>query len=142
MRGPSSVSPASTGEGKHSNPYVYVYSLKLRNDGEKNVRGVLWEFVAADLNSGTELNRRRFTSLAAISHGKTVTLRATSLSPPTTVVTTGGLGKDQLSQFRSSADIKCVLYADGTAWDANPGKADCAELRKAAAEARPPKANH
>ncbi|HYW73971.1 MAG TPA: hypothetical protein VE961_23310, partial [Pyrinomonadaceae bacterium] len=99
------------------------------------VRGVLWEYVASDLDSGAELNRRRFTNLEEIAAGKTATLSGTSSLPPTSIVTSGGLGKNGESPYKSSADIKCVLYDDGTEWAAGGAK-DCDELRKAHDDAR------
>jgi hypothetical protein len=113
-----------------------MYFLKVQNAGEKEVRSVLWEYVATDLSTGAELNRRRFTTIEDIGRGKTVTLRGTSSSPPTNVVTQGGLEKNGQSPFTSSAEIKCVLYADGTAWEDSKGEPYCAELREAEAQPR------
>jgi hypothetical protein len=134
LRGASPVPGPSSGEGKLS--YSYIYSLKVRNESEKGVRSVLWEYVAADLDSGAELNRRRFTTIEDIGRGKVATLRGTSSSPPTSVVTQGGLEKNGESPFRSRAEIKCVLYADGTVWEADRSQTYCAELREADAKAR------
>ena len=134
LRKPSPVPSPSPGEGKSS--YSYIYSLKVKNVGEKEVRSVLWEYVAADLDSGAELNRRRFTTIEDVGRGKVATLRGTSFSPPTNVVTKGDLEKGGQSSFRSSAEIKCVLYADGTVWEAGGGEPYCAELRQADAQAR------
>jgi hypothetical protein len=116
--------------------YLYTYSLKIKNAGEKEVRSVLWEYVAADLESGAELNRRRFTTIEDIGRGKVATLRNTSSSAPTNVVTKGGLEKGEQSPFRSRAEIKCVLYADGTTWEVAKGEPYCAELREADTQAR------
>lgn len=133
LRGSSPVPGPSSVEGKLA--YSYTYSLKVKNAGEKEVRSVLWEYVAADLDSGAELNRRRFTTIEDVGRGKVATLRGTSSSPPTNVVTKGGLEKDGQSPFKSRAEIKCVLYADGTVWEAGSGEPYCAELRQADARA-------
>jgi hypothetical protein len=125
LRKPSPVSSPSPGEGKSS--YSYIYSLKVKNVGEKEVRSVLWEYVAADLDSGAELNRRRFTTIEDVGRGKVATLRGTSFSQPTNVVTKGDLEKGGQSAFRSSAEIKCILYADETVWEAGGGEPYCAE---------------
>jgi len=128
LRGSSPVPGPSTGDEKL--PYSYTYSLKVKNSAEKEVRSVLWEYVAADLDSGAELSRRRFTTIEDIGSGKVATLRGTSSSAPTNVVTKGGLEKNGQSPFRSRAEIKCVLYADGTVWEAGGGEPYCAELRQ------------
>lgn len=134
LRGPTPVPSPSLSEGNL--PYSYIYSLKVKNVGEKEVRSVLWEYVAADLETGAELNRRRFTTIEDIGRGKVATLRGISSSPPTNVVTQGGLEKNGQSPYRSSAEIKCVLYADGTVWEAGSGEPYCARLRQADADAR------
>jgi hypothetical protein len=115
-------------------PYLYVYSLKVRNEGGKKIRGVFWEYVATDRDSGAELNRRRFISLQEVGPAEVATLRAEYPSPPTYLVTPGGLGKDERSPFTSSAEIRCVLYADATVWEADGGQKDCTELRQADAQ--------
>jgi hypothetical protein len=116
-------------------PDVYVYSLEVKNVGEKKVLGVSWEYVAADRASGAELNRRPFASIQAISPSKVATLSGRHPSPPTNIVTASGLGKDELTPFTSSAEFRCVLYADGTVWQASGADKECAELRRAEAEA-------
>lgn len=140
LRGPSTVPNTSKVQGRPS--YIYGYSLKVKNIGEKKVRGVLWEYVAVDLANGDELKRRRFVNIEDVGHGKMVTLRAASSSPPTDVVTTGGLGQNDHTPFRSMAEIKCVLYADDTVWQAGGGGEYCAALREAYSQARAPKGNH
>jgi hypothetical protein len=117
-------------------PYFYVYSLKVKNVGGKKVRGVFWEFVAADRVSGAELNRRRFISRQEISPGEVAALRAESPSAPTNRVTPEGLREDARSPFTSSVEIKCVLYVDATVWEAGGSDKECAELRRADAQAR------
>ena len=75
LRKPSPVPSPSPGAGK--SPYSYIYSLKVKNVGEKEVRSVLWEYVAADLDSGAELNRRRFTTIEDVGRGKEATRAST-----------------------------------------------------------------
>lgn len=117
-------------------PYYYLYSLRVRNEGGKKIRGVYWEYVATDRDGGAELNRRRFITIQEIGPGEAATLRAQSPSPPTNLVTPGGLNKDERSPFTSSAEVKCVLYTDATVWEADEGRTECAELRRADAQAR------
>jgi hypothetical protein len=135
LRGPSPIRnplPAPS-------TYVYVYSLKIRNESGKIVRGVYWEYVASDRDNGAELNRRRLINIQKVGRGEVVTIHTEYPSPPTNIVTPEGLGKDERSPFTSSAEIRCVLYADGTAWQAEGGEEQCAELRQADARVHGPK---
>ena len=133
LRAPSAI-PGSPFPARGKRPYFYAYSLKVRNESGKKVRGVFWEYVAADRDGGAELNRRRFISIQEIGPGEVATLRIEHPSPPTNLVTPGGLGKDERSPFTSSAEVKCVLYADATVWEADGGHRECAELREADAQ--------
>lgn len=133
LRAPLPV-PGGPPPNQRQLPYFYIYSLKVRNAGEKKVRGVFWEYVAADPVGGAELNRRPLISIQNIGPGRVATLRVRSPSPPTNRVTSGGLEKDARSPFTSSAEIKCVLYADTTVWEADGGDKECAELRRADAQ--------
>jgi hypothetical protein len=128
----SSPTPNSSSPGT----YFYLYSLKIRNESGKGVRGVYWDYVASDNESDAELNRRQIINIQEINAGEVATLSAEYPSPPTNIVTAGGLGKDERSPFKSSADIRCVLYADGTVWQVEGGEKDCAELRQADARIR------
>jgi hypothetical protein len=135
LRAPSPIpGPSLPNRGKLFD--VYVYSLEVRNVGEKKVRGVFWEYVAADRGSGAELNRRQFIIIQGIGPGRAATLSARSPLAPSNLVTAGGLGKDERSPFTSSAEIRCVLYADDTVWESGGGAQECAELRQADAQAR------
>jgi len=136
LRGASSVPSRAPGE------HFYVYTLKVRNESGKNVRGVYWDYVALDRDNGAELNRRRMINVQKVGRGEVATLHIEYPSPPTNVVTPGGLGKDQRSPFTSSADIRCVLYEDGTTWQADGGEKQCAELREADERMRDRKAKH
>lgn len=118
-------------------PYFYVYSLKVKNAGLKKISGVDWEYVTTDPVSGAELGRRRVINYQEVKPGKVTTLRVEYPSPPTNVVTPEGLGENERSPFKSSAEIKCVLYADATVWEvAGEEGGRCAELRRVDAEVR------
>ena len=112
-------------------PYFYVYSLTVKNVGTKKIRGIYWDYVSSDLASGAELGRRKIINYEGIAPGKVKTLRVEYSSPPTNLVTPEGLGKDERSPFKSTAEIKCVLYRDSTVWhDPSEKEEICSELRQ------------
>ena len=138
LRGPSPIPSPRSGQNK----YFYVYSLTIRNESGKNVSGIYWEYVATDPDNLTELNRRRLITIQKVGSGQIATLSTEYPSPPTNIVTPGGLGKDKRSPFTSSAEIKCVLYDDGSAWQAEGGEDQCAELRHAEKQESEQKGRH
>ncbi|HKO62288.1 MAG TPA: hypothetical protein VJV03_14080 [Pyrinomonadaceae bacterium] len=118
-------------------PYFYVYSLKVKNAGLKKIRGVVWEYVTTDPVNGAELGRRRVINHQELRRGEVTNLRVEYPSPPTNVVTAEGLGDDERAPFKSSAEIKCVLYADATVWEVGGAEGEaCAELLRVDAKVR------
>lgn len=114
----------------HDGPrYYYLYTLKVKNAGPKAIQAVFWEYVTADPSDGAELGRRKLINHQKIKPGAAATLVAKSASPPTNLVTAQGPGAGEPPP-RERAEIKCVLYADGTAWQPPEARgAECEELR-------------
>jgi hypothetical protein len=95
------------------------------------------ENVTTDPVSGVELGRRPIINYQDVRPDEVKTLRVEYPSPPTKLVTPESLGEDERSPFRSSAEIKCVLYEDDTVWEDTSGKGEaCAELRQVDAKVR------
>lgn len=124
LRYPAPTSPFPRG-GRL--PYVYHYTAKIRNEGAKEIRAVLWEYVVTDPGSKRELGRHQFFHSEKISEREEATLRGRSNSEPSKVVSAEGLEKDKRSPYDERVEIRCVAYADGTLWT-HPaaGRFDCA----------------
>lgn len=97
-------------------PYVYHYTAKIRNEGAKEIKALLWEYVVSDPGSKRELGRHQFFNSERISEREEATLRGRSTSEPSKVVTAEGLGRDKRSPFDERFEIRCLVYADGTLW--------------------------
>ena len=109
----------------------YNYSMKFRNDGAKAIKAVAWEYLFLDPVTKKEEGKHRFNSYQKVGSNKNATLEAKSASPPSHVVSIGGLGKNQRSPFLEKAVIKCVLYSDGTEWKHPESKGnECEDLRR------------
>lgn len=112
-------------------PYVYRYTAKIRNDGAKEIKGIVWEYVLNDPGSKKELGRHQFYSYEKISGREQATLRGKSTAAPSKVVTVQGLEKDGRSPFDESVEIRCVMYADGTWWiHPSAGEFECFNLKR------------
>ncbi len=109
-------------------PVFYVYSLKLKNVGATEVAGVAWDYIFVDPNLNAEVGRHQFLSYEEISAQKTATLRSELRSPPIRAI---GATTGKHSNYKETAIIQCVLYADDTMWK-NPKAKDgvCEFLRQ------------
>ena len=116
-------------------PSYYVYSLTVRNGGRKSIKAVAWEHTFTDAGGNRVLGRHQFASYDKKGGGdRRATFRAASASAPSKVVTPEGLAEDECSPYTERAQLRCVLYKDGTLWE-HPAARDagCDWLRRAEA---------
>lgn len=116
------VSPGSTDPREisgSSRPWItrYIYRMKVRNDGPKQIKAVCWDYVFSDLLTGQEVGRHRFRSVGKIGCGKERTVSVVyKLPPPVKVVSVKALEKDADRPFTERVEIQYVAFSDGTSW--------------------------
>lgn len=98
---------------------VYIYEVKVRNDGEKAIRALDWEYVFYEPGTEQEVGRRRFVSKLNISPGKAKSLVIRSASPPTGSINAAKVGKKPRDQYTEQIVINRIEYADGSVWQAS-----------------------
>lgn len=96
-------------------PVAYIYSLKIKNVGKQEIRGVLWDYIVTDPASKRELGRKHFWGRSRLKPDRSETMKARLPSPPSRVISAEG-GPNGQSLTTDQADIRCVLYADGSWW--------------------------
>jgi len=111
-------------------PVVYVYSMKIKNNGGKIIEGVAWDYDFIDKSSNRELGRHQFLSYERVGTGKTVTFKSQLRSPPTRIVQASN-SREKHPQLTERAVIQCVLYTDDSSWRNQDAPIDaCSLLRK------------
>lgn len=111
--------------------FMYVYSMKIRNHGSKEIDGVAWDYVFLDPKTSAELGRHQFLSFERVAADKTVTFQSEQRTPPVRAIRTQASEANKHENLSEKSEIKCVLYADGTTWrDANTSDDVCNLLRK------------
>lgn len=113
----------------------YVYSMTIKNAGDKRILGVAWDYVFSDPNGPTEVGRHEFLTYKKIGAGNQGVLENPLRSPPTRVLKSSQHTTNHL-QLVQRATIECVLFDDDTTWR-NP-QAD-QDICKALANAQPPR---
>jgi hypothetical protein len=115
----------------------YVYRMKLRNDGEKAISAVDWEYQFLDPDTGQQLDHHRFTSFGRIKPGKSSTLESASITPPSKLISAGAMGHGKKPTYKERVVVKCVAYSDGTVgWHDSGDKDDCERLQLLAKKRR------
>jgi hypothetical protein len=96
----------------------YVYQLRVRNGGDRIVKAIVWEYVFSDPYSGKELTRHTFSNEVNLLPGRTKTLTANSLKPPSRVITAQMLTNNVTGNYDEKVRIRHITYNDGTEWQA------------------------
>jgi len=97
---------------------TYIYEVKIRNTGEKDVRTLTWDYVFFDPVAEREVGRRRFVSEVRIGPGKTRNVVVRSSSSPTGTIDVAKAGKKSQELYSEQVIIQSVGYADGSVWKA------------------------
>ena len=101
---------------------TYIYEVRVRNTGEKEIRTLVWEYVFFEPGTERELGRRRFISRVSMGPAKTRNLAERSSSPPTGTIDARKAGKKSRDQYSERVVIQRIEYADGSVWQAASNK--------------------
>ena len=97
---------------------TYIYEVKLRNTGIKEIRTLTWEYEFLELGTERVVGRLQMTSKVNLSPGKTRNVLVRTTSSPTGTVDATKAGKKPSEQYSERIIIRTVSYADGTVWNA------------------------
>lgn len=125
----SSSSDDSPSFAERKGPF-YMYSLEIQNDGSKPIKAIRWNYMIFDSKTNEELGTHEFESFEKVGHNRAKSLTAKSRLSPTRVVPIQVTDK---SATIERVIIKCVLYEDGSLWQANvTDRPVCEALRRRA----------
>jgi hypothetical protein len=111
--------------------FSYVYSMKIRNTGAKEIEGVAWDYIFLDPATSAEVGRHQFLSFQKVEPAKTATFQSELRTPPVRTIRTQTVAENKHGKLSEKSEIRCVLYADGTTWRAPSTSEDvCNLLRK------------
>jgi hypothetical protein len=109
---------------------VFVYSLEIQNEGKKPIKAIRWNYIIFDSKTREELGTHEFESFEKVDRGKAKSLTVKSRLSPTRVVPIQVTDKSATTE---QVVIKCVVYEDGTMWQASvTDRPVCEALRRRA----------
>lgn len=114
LRNPVTI-PQPDAEGK--SPNVYTYKAKFKNNGEKEIKTLVWEYVVFEPGTEREVGRLQFVSEVKIASGKTKSLAISCLSPPSDTINVKDTSKKLRDQYTDKVVIHSIEYSDGTFWE-------------------------
>jgi hypothetical protein len=90
----------------------YTYQIKVRNNGTKTIKKVVWEYVFLDPLTNRELGRHQFTSKTNIEASETGNLVMKNFSPPSNSIAAKDAGKKGTDLYKETILIKSVEFED------------------------------
>ena len=96
----------------------YRYRVTLRNDGNKTIRSIDWDYVFIDQAAQQLVARHQFTSDETIKPGKTKEIYVLYLTPPVRTVSAERLASKQPLPYTEHVVIARLVYFDGSIWQA------------------------
>jgi hypothetical protein len=112
-------------------PYVYEYSVEVRNDFGKKIKWQSWVYLLSDPSTRKELGRHEFVTFDKIAPGEKKTLHGRKRSSPSRLISADDLKKKNGPAYDERVEFRCVAYDDGTFWHrASMQESECAETEK------------
>lgn len=112
-------------------PYVYDYSVEVRNDFTKKIRWVSWIYILSEQRTRKELGRHEFVTFKKIAPGQKTTLSGRKRSSPSRLISADDLKKKNGPGYEERVEFRCVAYDDGTFWrQPSMSESECAETEK------------
>ncbi|HEX8853297.1 MAG TPA: hypothetical protein VF754_07410 [Pyrinomonadaceae bacterium] len=103
-------------QGQRPARYVFAYKVSIRNDSEKVIKAVDWDYLFYDAATGDAAGLHQFTSEEKIGAGKTKQLVFTIPTPPTRTVSAHALNDGERDNLGERVRIVRILYMDGSVW--------------------------
>lgn len=95
--------------------HAYRYTARVRNDGDKTINSIDWDYLFIDPTTQGEVARHRFTSDVTLKPGKSKEISVLYPVEPFKKVSAGMLDKKQPT-YQEQVVLMRVQYSDGTAW--------------------------
>lgn len=90
----------------------FVYRARVRNNADRNIKAIQWDYVFLDPITNAELQRHTFYSEVKLRPGKTKLLVESSPTPPTRIIPLRLLFTDSSLTYIERVEIRSVIYAD------------------------------
>ena len=94
----------------------YRYRLTLRNDSNKTIKSIDWDYVFIDQAAQQLVARHQFTSDETIKPGKTKEIYVLYLTPPVRTVSAERLASKEPLPYTEHIVIARLVFSDGSIW--------------------------
>lgn len=96
--------------------YAFLYKVSLRNNTNKTIKAIDWDYIFFRNDTQSETGRLEFTSEEKIGPGKTKELNVMARRPPAKTVSVYALDKTERQGLDEQVVIMRLEYTDGSIW--------------------------
>ena len=96
--------------------YVFNYKVSIRNNSDKTIKSIDWDYVFFSANTQSEAGRLEFASDEKIGPGKNKELNVMARKPPAQTISVYALDKREQQGLDGQIVIVRVEYTDGSVW--------------------------
>lgn len=111
---PSSIKPSVQGNTESAN--IYIYKLKIKNNGDKQIKSLVWDYVFYEIGTSNEVGRIQFKNNINVESGKTKDLAISTNIPPSKTINVKATGEKLRNQYSDRVIIQAIEYSDGSIW--------------------------
>jgi hypothetical protein len=111
------INPPIMASGTPPTPLGYLYKTRFANEGQREVRTIVWEYRFID-RASREVTAHRFRSVLKLKPKASHELKEFSYTQPTVTTDANTAGKSHKEAFEEEVRIIRVEYADGSEWTA------------------------
>jgi len=94
----------------------YNYQIKIRNNGTKTIRMIVWDYVFFDSTTSKEVGKLQFISKTNLKPDRVDILVMNSFAPPAVQISAKDTGKKMSNLYVEQVNIKRIEYTDGSVW--------------------------
>ena len=111
------ISEPQPDQGNTDSPDIYTYKLKVKNNGNKQIKLLIWDYVFYESGTSNEVGRIQFEYAINIGSGKTKDLAISTEIAPSKTINIKATGKKLRDQYSDQIIIQSIEYSDGSVWN-------------------------
>lgn len=96
--------------------YAFIYKVSIKNNSDKTIKSIDWDYVFFSANTQNEAGRLEFTSDEKIGPGKSKEINMMARKPPARTISVYALDKNERQGLDGQIVIMRVEYTDGSVW--------------------------
>lgn len=109
--------PTPNAKAPDADTPFYIYQVKIKNNGTKTIKAIVWDYAFADPDAQNELAHHAFRSIVNLKPTQSKKLSEATPAAPTNIVNVKRLNSKERQRLVEQIIIIRLEYTDGTVWE-------------------------